>query len=228
MQAKYPVKVQAICSRGWTYLPGSRQVGFMCSSRSRWRQPSASTAGRNPLELDRQEHTTGQTFGLSVDETTQQKKRRGEKNSLPLSTQVFYAGFFSGIDIGTADGLMLRNLKDTFPNATCAGIEYAKDLMACCESKTIHLIQGDAVVLPIKDNAFDVVIATAIIEHVSEPIQLIREAFRVLRGNGIFIVTTPHPFWEGIATYIGHLKRRGTSRTHYFKQANIIVQHSRF
>ena len=112
----------------------------------------------------------------------------------------------SVLDIGTADGLMLSNLKDTFPNATCAGIEYARDLMACCESKTIYLIQGDALTLPIKDNAFDVVIATAIIEHVSEPNQLVREAFRVLRGNGIFIVTTPHPFWEGIATYIGHLK----------------------
>ncbi len=110
------------------------------------------------------------------------------------------------LDIGTADGLMLSNLKDTFPNATCAGIEYAGDLIACCESKTIHLIRGDALTLPIKDNSFDVVIATAIIEHVSEPIQLVREAFRILRGNGIFIVTTPHPFWEGIATYIGHLK----------------------
>ena len=57
------------------------------------------------------------------------------------------------------------------------------------------LIQGDAVVLPIKDNSFDVVIATAIIEHVSEPIQLIREAFQRSARNGIFIVTTPHPFW---------------------------------
>jgi len=110
------------------------------------------------------------------------------------------------LDIGTADGLMLSNLKDAFPNATCVGIEYARDLMACCESKIIHLIQGDAVVLPIKDNVFDVVIATAIIEHVSEPIQLVREAFRVLRKNGILIMTTPHPFWEGIATHIGHLK----------------------
>jgi SAM-dependent methyltransferase len=110
------------------------------------------------------------------------------------------------LDIGTADGLMLSNLKDAFPNATCVGIEYARDLMACCESKTIHLIRGDALTLPVKDNSFDVVIATAIIEHVSEPIQLVRESFRVLRGNGIFIVTTPHPFWEGIATYIGHLK----------------------
>jgi len=111
------------------------------------------------------------------------------------------------LDIGTADGLMLSNLKDTFPNATCVGIEYARDLIAYSENKTIHLIQGDAVVLPIKDNSFDVVIATAIIEHVSEPIQLIREAFRVLRKNGIFIVTTPHPFWERIATCIGHLKK---------------------
>jgi len=110
------------------------------------------------------------------------------------------------LDIGTADGLMLRNVKDTFPKTTCVGIEYARDLMVCCESKTIHVIQGDAMTLPIKDNSFDVVIATAIIEHVSEPMQLIREAFRVLRKNGIFIVTTPHPFWERIATCIGHLK----------------------
>jgi len=111
------------------------------------------------------------------------------------------------LDIGTADGLMLSNLKNTFPNATCVGIEYARDLIAYSEIKTIHLIQGDALGLPIKDNAFDVVIATAIIEHVSEPIQLVREAFRVLRKDGIFIVTTPHPFWEGIATCIGHLKK---------------------
>ncbi|HHT9136273.1 MAG TPA: class I SAM-dependent methyltransferase [Candidatus Wunengus sp. YC60] len=110
------------------------------------------------------------------------------------------------LDIGTADGLMLSNLKDAFPDATCAGIEYARDLMACCESKIIHLIQGDAVVLPIKDNVFDVVIATAIIEHVSEPVQLVREAFRVLRKKGILIMTTPHPFWERFATHIGHLK----------------------
>jgi len=113
---------------------------------------------------------------------------------------------WSILDIGTADGLMLHNLKNTFPNATCVGIEYARDLMAYRKTKTIHLIQGDALALPIKDNAFDVVIATAIIEHVPEPIQLVREAFRVLRKDGIFIVTTPHPFWEGIATNIGHLK----------------------
>lgn len=110
------------------------------------------------------------------------------------------------LDIGAADGLMLNNMKGIFPNTTCLGIEYAADLLACSKSKTIHLIQGDALVLPVKNDAFDVVIAAAIIEHVSDPMQLIREAFRALRKNGIFIVTTPHPFWEKIATYIGHLK----------------------
>lgn len=109
------------------------------------------------------------------------------------------------LDIGAADGLMLNNLKEAFPAVTCIGIEYANDLIACGKSKTICLLQGNALALPIKDSEFDVVIATAIIEHVSDPVQLIWEAFRVLRKNGIFIVTTPHPFWEGIATKIGHL-----------------------
>ena len=110
------------------------------------------------------------------------------------------------LDIGAADGLMLNNLKEVFPAATCIGIEYANDLIACSKSKNLCLLRGDALALPMKDNVFDVVIATAIIEHVSDPIQLICEAFRVLRKNGIFIVTTPHPFWERIATHIGHLK----------------------
>ncbi|MBE7444061.1 MAG: methyltransferase domain-containing protein [Planctomycetia bacterium] len=110
------------------------------------------------------------------------------------------------LDIGTADGVMLNNLKGAFPAATCIGIEYANDLIACSKSKTICLLRGDALALPMKDNVFDVVIATAIIEHVSDPIQLVCEAFRVLRKNGIFVVTTPHPFWEKIATHIGHLK----------------------
>lgn len=110
------------------------------------------------------------------------------------------------LDIGTADGIMLSNLKSAFPDATCIGIEYDWELTTCCKHKTVHVIQGDALKLPVKDDTFDVVIATAIIEHVTEPIQLIREAFRILREDGVFIVTTPHPFWEGIATRIGHLK----------------------
>ncbi|MFN3533654.1 MAG: class I SAM-dependent methyltransferase [Candidatus Brocadia sp.] len=123
------------------------------------------------------------------------------------SIQTFYSKSPAAIlDIGTADGLMLNRIKDVFPDTTCVGIEYASDLISCNDSENIHLIRGDALVLPFKDNVFDVVIATAIIEHVSDPIQLIREAFRVLRKNGTFIMTTPHPFWEGIATYIGHLK----------------------
>lgn len=76
---------------------------------------------------------------------------------------------------------MLNNLKAVFPDTTCIGIEYSNDLIACRKNKTICLLQGDALVLPVKENVFDVVIATAIIEHVSGPMQLIREAFRVLR-----------------------------------------------
>lgn len=123
------------------------------------------------------------------------------------SIQTFYSGKPGSIlDIGAADGLMLNNLKEEFPNTTCIGIEHSNDLIACCKGKTVCLLQGDAQVLPMKENEFDVVIATAIIEHVSDPMQLIREAFRVMRKNGLIIVTTPHPFWEKIATKIGHLK----------------------
>lgn len=111
------------------------------------------------------------------------------------------------IDIGAADGLMLNSLKETFPHAVCSGIEYAEELIQCNKNNSIFLLQGDAQSLPIHNNTADVVIATAIIEHVPDPGKLLDEAFRILTDNGIFILTTPHPFWEKVATAIGHLKK---------------------
>ncbi len=42
------------------------------------------------------------------------------------------------------------------------------------------------------DNYFDIVIASHIIEHVVNPDQLILEAKRVLKKNGLFVVATPN------------------------------------
>lgn len=56
-----------------------------------------------------------------------------------------------------------------------------------------RVIQGDVCRLPFKTGVFDTIIAGEIIEHVQNPIELIKESFRVLkRGGGVLIITTPN------------------------------------
>lgn len=112
----------------------------------------------------------------------------------------------SVLDIGTAEGAMLSFIKKEFPQADCIGLEYSQELIEMNQDKNIKIIQGDAQNLPFTNNSFDVIIATAVIEHLAQPLKLLTEAYRVLKTDGIFILTTPDPFFDRIARIMGKEK----------------------
>ena len=97
------------------------------------------------------------------------------------------------IDLGAADGRMLDLIHRQYPQACCVGVEYNQDLVNFGKTKfpDLKLIQGDVQSLDFPDNAFDVAIATAVIEHVSDPAKAMREAKRVLRSGGIIVLSAP-------------------------------------
>jgi ubiquinone/menaquinone biosynthesis C-methylase UbiE len=102
------------------------------------------------------------------------------------------------LDLGTADGLMLSKIKDQFPKSNCLGIEYSQELIKTNQDKRIKIIQGNVLNLPFKKPQFEVIIAAAIIEHLKQPQKLIKESRRILKKNGVLILTTPDPFWERV------------------------------
>lgn len=55
-----------------------------------------------------------------------------------------------------------------------------------------RFIQGDCSRLPFRDSALDTVVAFEVIEHLEDWQALIREAARVLRPAGMFLVSTPN------------------------------------
>ncbi|OLD57950.1 MAG: hypothetical protein AUI54_00755 [Acidobacteria bacterium 13_1_40CM_2_56_5] len=57
-------------------------------------------------------------------------------------------------------------------------------------------VQGDGLSLPVQEGAFDIVIASEIIEHVDDPDVFLREASRPLKPDGTIIVTTPYRLTE--------------------------------
>ena len=68
----------------------------------------------------------------------------------------------------------------------------------------INFVQADIKTLPFKDNFFDIIICTEVLEHVDDIKQARNELFRVLKKeNGYFIVSCPNYFnFAGIAKLI--------------------------
>lgn len=112
------------------------------------------------------------------------------------------------IDLGTADGRMLHTIKEKFPESRCTGVEFNQELVdfGKLHFPEIEIVQGDVQALDFPDKSFDAALLTAVIEHVPAPEKAVSEANRILRQGGILILTSPDPFWECLATKVGHLK----------------------
>jgi len=112
------------------------------------------------------------------------------------------------IDLGTAEGRMLQTISETYPEVTCIGVEYDRALISYGKGlfPDLQFVQGDIQVLGFKRKTFDIAVATAVIEHVPDPPRALREIKRVLVTGGLLIMTAPDPFWEHLATKVGHIK----------------------
>jgi 2-polyprenyl-6-hydroxyphenyl methylase/3-demethylubiquinone-9 3-methyltransferase len=58
-------------------------------------------------------------------------------------------------------------------------------------------VVADACRLAFRDESFDLVISSEMIEHTPEPSRAVRELGRVLRARGLLILTTPNRAWQG-------------------------------
>ena len=59
--------------------------------------------------------------------------------------------------------------------------------------KPTNFIQADACHLPIRDDSVNEVVCRQVIEHLEAPVQMLREAKRVLHHGGSVTVSTPNP-----------------------------------
>ncbi|MEJ2672822.1 MAG: class I SAM-dependent methyltransferase [Deltaproteobacteria bacterium] len=50
---------------------------------------------------------------------------------------------------------------------------------------------SDIIAIPVNDASFDVILCTAVLEHVPEPVQAVKEMARILRQGGKLLLTAP-------------------------------------
>ncbi len=94
------------------------------------------------------------------------------------------------LDVGCASGILTSQIAKLFPNAKVTGVDLYKDAIQYAKKKYINLkfLVADAHKLPFKDNSFDLTVCYETIEHVTDPLLMIKEIHRVTKKTGISIL----------------------------------------
>lgn len=94
------------------------------------------------------------------------------------------------LDVGSASGWFLSELKKHFPESACTGVDIYEPAIAYAKKhyKDIEFRVGDAHKLPFRSATFDLVICTEVLEHVVEPESVVSELARVLKPGGRAVI----------------------------------------
>jgi ubiquinone/menaquinone biosynthesis C-methylase UbiE len=109
------------------------------------------------------------------------------------------------LDCGCGEGFCLKLLNELYPEAKLWGIDCAAGLLKRAKKeagKKATILQADIFALPFKDGFFDKIVLSEVLEHLENDVKGLEAIKRVLRKNGVLVITVPHanyPFlWDPI------------------------------
>lgn len=120
------------------------------------------------------------------------------------------------LDLGAGTGQIVSKLY-----GGVYGCDISYNALKIAKKRSNHLfIRADGQKSPFKSKCFDIIILADIVEHVPQPKELIREAYRLLKTNGKIVLIIPNG--SGISqTYDKHDKNRVFHHLNFFSKNDI-------
>ncbi len=206
----------------------------MCGKDSLMEQ-TATMLDRTPAQV----HQVGETviaqqqryFGDYQRTADDPKYRKIWDKLLPLPARTI-------LDVGCTNGALLVPFLER--GWACSGFELCAEPAAEARDRGIDVAEGDvALGLPYPDDAFDVVVAGEIVEHVIDDLAFLRELRRVVAPRGMVVLTTPNLVSLGnrLLMGLGRMPRFAYAEFHYqiynydvlarkFKEAGLRIDHA--
>jgi ubiquinone/menaquinone biosynthesis C-methylase UbiE len=123
--------------------------------------------------------------------TTSEQARLALLNRLtngPFIEFLALDGATAVLEVGSGLGILAGEVAARVTHGAVYGVEYAQAQLAQARNSAaaanLHFIQGDAHVLPFRDEAFDTVYCRYLLEHVADAAEVLREMRRVLSPGG--------------------------------------------
>lgn len=132
------------------------------------------------------------------------KKFETKANLLPNRIQEALKEIKGGgrmLDIGCGDGALCQCIIDRYENIH--GIDHSDIALRRARENGVSTTRVDLNKgsLPFLSQVFDMVTCLDVIEHVFDPVKLVKEIHRILKSNGILIMTTPN------IRFVDHVKK---------------------
>ena len=118
-----------------------------------------------------------------------------EEQILPLIDQ-HLAGARRVLDVGCGEGQVAR--RAVALGAEAVGVDPTRNQIAVAQRRAGGPLyaRGAAAALPIRDGAFDAVVACLVFEHIIDFAEAIAEVARALRPGGLFLFFLNHPLLQ--------------------------------
>jgi 2-polyprenyl-3-methyl-5-hydroxy-6-metoxy-1,4-benzoquinol methylase len=136
------------------------------------------------------------------------------------------------LDVGCGYGLLSKELKKTFPKLDFYGIEHAKEASRSSQ-KILKLLQYNIedialIKRKLKTQKFDIIIFSDVLEHLYDPVDIIKSYQSFLNQDGTIVVTVPNiaNIFSRLALLFGHFNYNETGvmdKTHirFFNKQNL-------
>jgi SAM-dependent methyltransferase len=132
-----------------------------------------------------------------------------------------------GIDIGCGDGKLTAVLLRSIGERKLVGVD--PDSQEAAEAArrniytTVHAV--DASCVPESDASFDFAISNSVLEHIPELDSVLAETARLIRPNGLFLITVPHARFR---TQLRGPLLGGITRDEYERRVDSRLAHLRY
>lgn len=97
------------------------------------------------------------------------------------------------LDVGCGTGAVMQFLIKK--NFETHGIDPSEEALKYCAFKGLSVKKSSAEEIDFPENSFDIVFALDVLEHLENPELAVEEIRRVLKKNGVFIMTVPAHQW---------------------------------
>jgi SAM-dependent methyltransferase len=119
------------------------------------------------------------------------------------------------LDVGCGPGTITAEFAERLSPGRVVGLDAATDAIAAAESHAVEVgsaatfVRGDAFALPFDDGAFDITHTHQTLQHVGDPVAMLREMARVTAPGGTiaarevdYAVTSWYPLLPGLAQWL--------------------------